>query len=109
MVLAFVNRKGGGILTIKDTLEIEVGLSGSQFGTDELVIDFILDIGQKNEGSDDTGVAGRLQLGGNFSVPDVVVVGDEGSHGVLGHGQEQLTVVDESLSARDPVRLGGVS
>ena len=104
-----VDRGVAAVVPVQNTLPVVVGLNVAQVGTDELVIDLVLDIGKKNESSDNTLTAARLDLAGDLTVPDVVVVGKESTNSLLRHGHEQVTVLNLGETAVGPVGIGSVT
>jgi len=96
-------------LTVKNTLPVVVGLDVGQVGTDPLVIDLILDIGQQNESSHDTLAAGALNLSRDLAVPDVMVVGEQSTDTLSGHGHDQVAILSLGLSGVSPVGGGSVT
>lgn len=102
-------RRKKKVRTVQHTLEVVVGLHIGQIGTDEFVINLILGVSQQDKTGDNTGTTAALHLGGDLSVPEVVVVGDEGTTTVLGHGEQQVAVLELDIAAVDPVILGGVA
>lgn len=103
------DRGVGAVVPVENTLPVVVGLNRSQVGTNPLVIDLVLDVGEQDESSDDTLAAGRLDLAADLAVPDVVVVGEESTDGVLGHGHEQVAILGLGEAAVGPVGGGGIA
>lgn len=97
------------VVPVEDTLPVVVGLNRSQVGTNPLVINLILDVGEQDESGHDTLAAGRLDLAANLAVPDVVVVGEESTDGVLGHGHEQVAILGLGETAVGPVGSAGIA
>lgn len=96
-------------LTVQNTLPVVVGLHGGQIGTDPLVVDLVLNIGQKNESGHDTLAAGALKLSRNLAVPDVVVVREESSDTLGRHSHDQIAIFGLNLSTVGPVGSAGVT
>lgn len=90
-------------------MPVIVCLSCGQVGSDEFIVDFILRVRQQNESRDNAGVARSLECAGNLSVPDVVVVRHQSAHTSVGHGEDQVSVVNNGLTAVNPVVLGCVT
>ena len=95
--------------TVQDTLPVVVGLHVSKIGADPLVVDLILDIGQQDESSHHTLATAALNLARNLAVPDIVVVGKESTHTLLGHGHDQIAIFVLGEATVGPVGLGGVA
>lgn len=96
-------------LTIRDALEIVVGLRMLQVGADKFVVDFVLHIRQKDERSHNTLATAGLQLGTGLTVPHVVVVSQQSTDGLGGHGQDERAILRQGLAAGHPVGLAGVT
>lgn len=97
------------ILTVQNSLEVVVGLDVLQIGADKLQVNLILGVGQEDKARDDTSATAALDLGGDLSVPDVVVVGEEGADAVLGHVDVQVAVLHLGKAAVGPIGLGGIA
>lgn len=96
-------------LTVRDALEVVVGLRIAQVGADEFIVDFVLDVRKKNECGDHALSTGTLQLGRDLAIPHVVVVGKESADSVGSHCQEQRAVIRQRLSTRYPISLAGIA
>jgi hypothetical protein len=94
---------------VEHSLPVVVGLNSVDIGTNKLVIDLILDIGEENEGRNNTLQVRRLEGCGNLTIPHVVGGGEHGSDRVLGHGQKQTVVLLNQVTGVDPVEVLGVS
>jgi hypothetical protein len=93
-------------LTVEIALREIIGLSVLNVVTNKLEIDFILDIGHHNEGTDDTLATAGRHGGRNTSVPDVPRAGHESTRRVRSHRQqESLIVVDDGASLNLPIGL----
>jgi hypothetical protein len=97
------------MLTVQNSLEVPVGLDLAQIGTNPFVIDLVLGIGEKDKCSDHTLTAATLDVGTNLAVPDIVVVREERSHTVLGHGEKEVSVLKLGVSAVNPIGFGSVA
>lgn len=95
--------------TIKNTLPVVVGLHSSEVGTDPLVVDLVLDIGQQDESGHDTLATAGLDLSRDLAVPDVVVVGEKSSDRLLGHGHEKGAVLNLGETAVGPIGRAGIA
>lgn len=100
-------RKGdvGRVPIIRNTLEIEVGLSSLQIDTDEFVIDFILDIRKQDECSNNTRASTSLECSLHVSVPHVCRASKQSTDGVRSHCQKDVVLIDDRISRTDPVCL----
>lgn len=74
-------------LTVRNALEVPVGLRGGQVDADKLVVNLVLDVGEQDKGRDDALAAARLEARLDVSVPHVLGGGHDGADAVLGHGQ----------------------
>lgn len=74
-------------------MEVVVGLSGGQFGADKFVINLIVDIGEQNEGGDDTSISAGLELCRHITIPHVGGASDDSANSVGSHGQKDAVVV----------------
>ena len=54
-----------------NALEVVVGLGGLELGADELVVDFVFDVGHQNKSGDDAGAARGLEARFHGAVPHV--------------------------------------
>lgn len=97
------------LLTVQDALPVIVGLDLGQIGADELIIEFVLDVGEQNEGGDDTLTAAALDLALDLAVPDVVVVGEQGAAALGWHGHDKIAVLGLGFAAVHPVVLGRIA
>ena len=95
--------------TVKNTLEVIVGLNVGQIGPDKLKINLVLGIRQQNERRHDTLSTATLDLGRDLSVPHVVVVREQCPNAFLRHGHEQVSVLHLGETAVHPVVLCRVS
>lgn len=102
-----LDRSGVGLerrgLTVQNALEVVVGLDLGQVIADKLVVDLVLDVGQQNEGSNNTLAAATLHLALDIPVPDIVVIGDKSAPGIVGHPHEEITVLDLRVAAVHPI------
>jgi hypothetical protein len=94
---------------VGDALGVEVGLRGHQVHTDELVVDFVLDVGEEDECCDHAGSAGCPEAGFDVAVPHVEGRGQHCAHRLRRHGQQCGVLVCNSLAVHHPVCLRGVS
>ena len=111
VVLVWLRTRRGGEVerTLGDTLEVVVGLGGLKIDTDVLVIDFVLDIGEQNEGCNHTTSTRGLQPRSDTSVPHVCRRRKHSSDGILRHGEEQAVLVSDGLSIHNPIRGRGIT
>ena len=63
--------------TVGDSLGVKVGLGGLQIGTNEFEVDFVLDIGEQDEGSHNTFARTGGEFGRDLAVPHIMVAGKE--------------------------------
>lgn len=96
-------------LTIRDTVEVVVGLGGAEVNTNKLIINLILDIREENESRDNAATTASLHAGLDVAVPQVRRGRQHGAHAALGHGQQHIAVVQRRLARRHPVGLGRVA
>lgn len=96
-------------LTVRDALEVPVGLRSAQINTNKLIINLVLDVGQQDESSHHTPATARLELGLDIAIPHVLGRRQHSSDAVLGHGQQHVAVKVSGLSLGHPVGRGRVA
>lgn len=90
-------------LTVQDALPVVVGLNVIQVVADKLKINFVLNVREQDKSRHDTFATATLYLTLDLAIPDVVVVCEQSAHAVLGHGEDQVAILNLGETAVDPV------
>lgn len=90
-------------------MPVVVGLHKGEIGTDPLVVDFVLHVGEQNESGDNTLTTGALDLARDLAVPDVVVVGEQSTNTLGRHSHDQVSVLGLGLAGVGPIGGRGIS
>lgn len=92
-------------LTIRNTLEVVIGLNIAQVGADPFEIDFVLDIAKQDESRDNALGSRGLHLGLDCAVPHVRCRCQNGADGLGWHSKQGVTIVHYRLALSNPVGL----
>lgn len=95
--------------TVRDSLEVIIGLNIVKIGTNKLEVNLVLDIRKQDESCHHTLATATLHFSGNLAVPDVVVVGEQSADGAIGHGEEKVAILGQRLTAVHPIGLASIS
>jgi hypothetical protein len=93
------------LLTVRNALEIIIGLSHIQICPNEFIIDLVLHVGKENEGGDNTLSSTCLELGLYISVPHIRRACQQCSHSAGSHCQQYISPILDRSPTGDPVRL----
>jgi len=95
--------------TIRYSLEVVVRLGLLQFHTDKFVVNFVLDITQKDKRRDHAFASARLHRSRDLPVPHIVAARHHRSDGLRRHRQQNLVLISQRLPIYHPVRFGSIS
>jgi hypothetical protein len=89
--------------TIRNSLEVKVGLRGFKIDTNPFIIDLILDIGKQNESRDNATSAASLHACLDVAIPHIVGGRDDRANAAPRHSKQYTILVDGWLARCHPV------